>query len=442
VREAAVAVKTEGGDARLVGYVVGEKELAQGELRVELQRRLPEYMVPSAIMRLESLPLSANGKLDRKALPTPDANQLQLDQPYDAPRDTVEIELCRMWEEALRVPGIGIHQNFFELGGYSLMAVSLVNKIRRRFSVRIAVATIFEAPTIAQLATRLRNSTEHEHRLILPYRTKGSRPPFFCVHAASGTVLAYAPLARHLSGDQPFYGIQAQGVEGEAEPLTTVHEMAARYLPEVRATQPHGPYSLGGWSLGGHIALEIARTLAAEGETVSMVALFDAIVPLGFDWEARHGARDARLILAALLGRLSEADPPPNLNQLSTDEQLELVIEAGRRLGRVPPDFGIDEVRTQLRVLNINLNADLQYRPEPYTGRVVLFRATDAIGAPCDDPDGGWREFAPALETCLLPGDHYSMLLDPENAVVAARELDVRLAQVAAAVGAAAMSGS
>jgi amino acid adenylation domain-containing protein len=434
VREAVVAVKTEGGDARLVGYVVGEKELGLGELRVELQRRLPEYMVPSAMMRLESLPLSANGKLDRKALPTPDAGQLQLDQPYDAPRDTVEIELCRMWEEALRVPGIGIHQNFFELGGYSLMAVSLVNKIRRRFSVRMAVATIFEAPTVAQLAIRIRNAAEHEHRLLLPYRTKGTRPPFFCVHAASGTVLAYAPLARHLSGDQPFYGIQAQGVEGEAEPLTTVHEMAARYLPEVRATQPHGPYSLGGWSLGGHIALEMARTLAAEGETISMVALFDAIVPLGFDWEARHGARDARLILAALLGRLSEADPPPNLNQLSTDEQLELVIEAGRRLGRVPPDFGIDEVRTQLRVLNINLNADLQYRPEPYSGRVVLFRASDAIGFPCDDPDGGWREFAPALETCLLPGDHYSMLLDPANALVAACELDVRLAQVAAAL--------
>jgi thioesterase domain-containing protein len=100
----------------------------------------------------------------------------------------------------------------------------------------------------------------------------------------------------------------------------------------------------------------------------------------------------------------------------------------------VPPDFGIDEVRTQLRVLNINLNADLQYRPEPYSGRVVLFRATDAIGSPSHDPDGGWREFVPALETCLLPGDHYSMLLDPENAMVAARELDARLAQAAEAL--------
>jgi amino acid adenylation domain-containing protein len=434
VREAAVAVKTEGGEGRLVGYVVGEKELGLSELRVELQRRLPEYMVPSAMMRLESLPLSPNGKLDRKALPTPDAGQLQLDQPYDAPRDTVEIELCRLWEEALRVPGIGIHQNFFELGGHSLMAVSLVNKIRQRFSVRMAAAAIFEAPTVAQLATRIRDTAEHRHRVLLPYRTTGTRPPFFCVHAASGTVLAYAPLARHLSTDQPFYGIQAQGVEGEAEPLTTVHEMAARYLPEVRATQPHGPYTLGGWSLGGHIALEMARTLGAEGETVSLVALFDAIVPLGFDGEARHGARDAKLILKALLGRLSEADPPPNLNQLSTDEQLELVIETERKLGRVPPEYRIDELRTQLRVLNINLNADLQYRPEPYSGRVVLFRASDAIGNPCDDPDGGWRELVPALETCLLPGDHYSMLLDPENAVVAARELDARLAQVAEAL--------
>ena len=108
------------------------------------------------------------------------------------------------------------------------------------------------------------------------------------------------------------------------------------------------------------------------------------------------------------------------------------MIEAGRRLGRVPPDFGIDQVRTQLRVLNINLDADLHYRPEPYSGRVVLFRATEAIGRPCEDPDGGWRPFAPALETCLLPGDHYSMLLDPDNAQVAARELDARLTPVAA----------
>jgi thioesterase domain-containing protein/acyl carrier protein len=388
-------------------------------------------MVPSAIVRLERLPLSANGKLDRKALPAPDVRQLQNDQPYDAPRDTMEIELCRMWEESLGLPGIGIHQNFFELGGYSLMAVSLVNKIRRRFSIKMPVAAIFEAPTVAQIADYLRGTTELKHRLLLPYRTTGTRPPFFCVHAASGTVLAYASLARHLSGDQPFYGIQAQGVEDEAEPLTTVHAMAARYLPEIRAVQPHGPYILGGWSLGGLIALEMARALVAEGEIVGTVVLFDAIVPLGFDWEARFGARDARLILAALLGRLNEDDPPPNLNQLTPDEQLELVIEAGRRAGRVPPDFGIDQVRTQLRVLNINLDADLHYVPEPYLGRVALFRAGEAIGRPCEDPDGGWRPFAPRLETQIMPGDHYSMLLDSANAQTVARKLDEHLAEVA-----------
>ncbi|HEX3682181.1 MAG TPA: alpha/beta fold hydrolase, partial [Bryobacteraceae bacterium] len=401
-------------------------------LRPRLQKSLPDYMVPSAFVVLDRLPLSPNGKLDRKALPAPEFGTFSLDQPYEAPRDALEVELCRLWEEALGIPCIGIRQNFFELGGYSLMAVALVNKIRRRLSVNIPVAVMFEAPTIAELAPILRRSGTQSsdnlaHNLVLPYRTKGTRAPFFCIHAASGTVLGYASLARGLSADQPFYAVQARGVEGEADPLTSVAEMADTYVPEIRRIQPHGPYFLGGWSIGGLISLEMSRRLQAQGETVGLVTLFDSIVPLGFDWESRNGARDATLILAALLARLDESDPPPNLHKLSSDEQLKVVIDVARRAGRVPPDFTLEQVRHQMRVLQVNLEADLEFIPGPYSGRVLLFRAEDAIGRPSPEIDAGWSPYMPELETVVVPGDHYSMLLEPANAATVARLLEARL---------------
>ena len=428
VREAVVIAGQHQGATHLLAYVVGGEQAQAAVLRPLLQKSLPDYMLPSAFITLDRLPLSPNGKLDRKALPAPEFGTLSIAHNYEAPRDALEVELCRLWEESLGIPCIGIRQNFFELGGYSLMAVALVNKIRRRLSVNIPVATIFEAPTIAQLAPILRrSSSEQQHNLVLPYRTKGSRPPFFCIHAASGTVLGYASLARGLSAEQPFYAVQARGVEGEAEPLQSVAEMADTYVPEIRSLQPHGPYFLGGWSIGGLISLEMARRLQAQGETVALVALFDSIVPLGFDWESRNGARDATLILAALLARLDENDAPPNLSQLTSDEQLEMVIDVARRAGRVPPDFTLEQVRHQMRVLQTNLEADLQFRPAPYSGRVVMFRAENAIGRPSPDVDGGWSPFMPQLETVVVPGDHYSMLLDPANAAAIAELLEARL---------------
>ncbi|WP_432150202.1 amino acid adenylation domain-containing protein [Streptomyces sp. bgisy029] len=288
VADVAVVVREDvPGDKRLVGYVVPAPgaDPVPGELREHAAATLPVHMVPSAVVVLERLPLTGNGKLDRKALPAPGA---PVGGGGRAPRTVREEQLCSIFAEVLGLPAAGVEDNFFDLGGHSLLAVRLAGRIKSAFGIEVSIGTVFQAPTPAALDAALDVSREEDPLdVLLPLRPArpGDRSPVHCVHPAGGLSWCYAGLIRHLPADVPIYGLQAQGV-GEATaqaPLpTTLEELAAHYASRIREVQPEGPYRLLGWSTGGIIAHAIAAVLQEAGHEVELLAILDAYPAEGF----------------------------------------------------------------------------------------------------------------------------------------------------------------
>ncbi|MFW3476808.1 amino acid adenylation domain-containing protein [Streptomyces microflavus] len=288
VADVAVVVREDvPGDKRLVGYVVPAPgtDPVPGELREHAAAVLPVHMVPSAVVVLDRLPLTGNGKLDRKALPAPG---VPVGGGGRAPRTVREEQLCSVFAEVLGLPSAGVEDNFFDLGGHSLLAVRLAGRIRAVFGIEVSIGTVFQAPTPAALDAALDISREDDPLdVLLPLRPArpGDRSPVHCVHPAGGLSWCYAGLIRHLPADVPIYGLQAQGV-GEAtahEPLpTTLEELAAHYASRIREVQPEGPYRLLGWSTGGIIAHAIAAVLQEAGHEVELLAILDAYPAEGF----------------------------------------------------------------------------------------------------------------------------------------------------------------
>ncbi len=222
--------------------------------------------------RLSDLPLV----VEKRAQPTQTRNVPQIESTISP--DETERQLIKIWEDLLRVRPIGLHHNYFELGGSSLLAVRLFTQIEKAFNVRLPLSTLIEAPTIEEFACILKgSSTAYGWSPLVEIQRGDSRPPLFCIHGAGGNVLIYRDLARHVGSDQPVYGLQSQGLDGERPLLTRIEDMASLYVREVRRVQPQGPYFLGGYCMGGTIALEMAQQFKAQGEEVALLALFDTM---------------------------------------------------------------------------------------------------------------------------------------------------------------------
>ncbi|NEO15135.1 MAG: amino acid adenylation domain-containing protein [Moorea sp. SIO3F7] len=205
------------GNKRLVAYIVVEESLSTNQLREFLKQKLPDYMVPSAFVTLDTLPLTPNGKVDRKSLPAPDGVFSRVEE-YVAPRTTIELQLTQIWSEVLNLTSVGVQDNFFELGGHSLLAVRLMSKIQQQFQINLPLATLFQSPTIEQLASLLGSSVNTQNPILVGIKTSGNQPPLFCIHPVGGNVLCYAELARHLAQDYPVYGLQSLGLDGQQQP--------------------------------------------------------------------------------------------------------------------------------------------------------------------------------------------------------------------------------
>ena len=286
VRECAVKVCGSGaGQNRLVAYFVAQSKRAPkiSQLRAFLAERLPDYMVPSAFVQLEALPLTPNGKVDRRALPEPEHGRPALEKKFASPRDAVELELTRIWEEVLGIEPIGIEDNFFDLGGHSLLAVRVASRIEKSFGRKLPLAAIFMAPTIERLAAALRDEMREDSAVagtsVVELQPKGTQPPLFLVHGAGGGMFwGYVNLAKRLGSDQPVFGFSSRGLDGRAE-FDTIEEMAAQYVKDLRSVQPRGPYYLGGYCFGGNVAYEMARQLESKGEKVALLALLNCAPP-------------------------------------------------------------------------------------------------------------------------------------------------------------------
>ncbi|HEV2761391.1 MAG TPA: amino acid adenylation domain-containing protein, partial [Pyrinomonadaceae bacterium] len=284
VRECVVVARGEhgqgGGGKRLVAYVVADDAAlppTAARLREQLRTKLPEYMVPSAFVMLESLPLTPNGKVDRRALAKERLDGLEQGREFVGPRDQFELVLCRIWQEVLGVERVGVRDSFFDLGGHSLLATRLMYRVNEWTGKRVPLSVLFGESTVERLAAYLRGGAQDSAQgALVGIQTGGEARPFFCVHPAGGNVFCYAELARGLGEDQPFYALQSKGLTGAGAAHESVEEMAAAYVEELRAVQPAGPYALGGWSMGGVVAFEMARQLERAGERVALLALLDA----------------------------------------------------------------------------------------------------------------------------------------------------------------------
>jgi thioesterase domain-containing protein/acyl carrier protein len=244
------------------------------EMRRWLRDRLPDYMVPSTIVPVESFPLTDNGKIDRRNLPPPPESRSITSAEAMAPRDALELQLTALWEQVLGRGAIGVRDNFFDLGGHSLLALRMFSAIERVFRKRLPLALLFQAPTIERLAEVLRDEgCSVPWRSLVAIQAHGGRRPFFVVPGVGGNVLVFARLSKLLGEDQPFYGLQAQGLDGKARPFTRIVDMARHYIGEIRTVQPCGPYRIGGTCTGGLVAYEMAQQLTAEGEEVDVAII-------------------------------------------------------------------------------------------------------------------------------------------------------------------------
>jgi amino acid adenylation domain-containing protein len=420
IREAAVAIDSEG---RLTAWLVPQPgtSIAASSLRTWLLARLPEPMVPAEYLMVESLPRTPNGKLDRRALPV-FTGLRDGAAAGPGPRDVLEMELARLWEELLGGP-VGVRDDFFERGGHSLLGVRLLAEVRRRFGRELPLAALFQAPTVERMAVLLRQEgAVLPASGLVPIRPgaesgvePGAGRPLFCVHPAGGNVTCYAALARALDG-RPVWAFEARGLAPGDEPRTSIEEMAAAYVDAMRSVQPAGPYALLGWSLGGLIAWEMARQLAAQGDTVEPLALLDT---WGRDrLEGGEMPPDADVLLGALEGLFTL--PPEELAAVPPDERFAFILRRARDAGALPPDFGLDDARRYLVTYRANARAAQTYRPGTWPGRAVLFRAAADFETDGDEARG-WDERAEVgLTVVHVPGTHRTMIDSPHVEAVAA----------------------
>jgi thioesterase domain-containing protein/acyl carrier protein len=241
-------------------------------------------MLPAAYVMLERLPLTPNGKLDRKALPTPERiGDATADS--DQPTNLLELELAHIWQQLFGRQGIGRFDNFFDLGGHSLLAVRLSAEIEKRLGRKLPITALFQSPTIASLAQRFgEKNWEPRWSSLVPLQPLGERPPLYIPHGWGGGVFGFLTLARRLPPDQPTYGLQALGLDGVAPRHTSIESMATHYVEEILSFQPEGPYYLGGYSMGGLIAYEMAQQMHRLGHRIALLALFDTAPIGGIRW--------------------------------------------------------------------------------------------------------------------------------------------------------------
>jgi amino acid adenylation domain-containing protein len=412
VREAVLLVREDSpGEKRLVAYVVADA--TSDELRGFLKERLPEPMLPAVILRLEALPMAPNGKLDRRALPALDRSRPELEKSFVEPRDDLERQLALIWEEVLGVRPVGIRDNFFELGGHSLLAVRLFALIEKRLGKKLPLTSVFQGATVEHLAGVLRQQTmAGPPSSLVALQPCGSKRPLFLVHPAGGHVFPYVHLAQLLGPDQPCYGLQARGLEDGQDPHTRIEDMAADYIQALQTRQPTGPYLLGGWSMGGVVAFEMAQQLHARGERVALLALLDGRIPTS-DETFPDEDSEAVMLVERYFG--ISFGPMELLTEIPKEKQLGFVLEQAKSAGLVPAELDASQARRFVEILRSDLRATQSYGLSLYPGRMDFFKASETPGGAPADPTMGWREWASGgVELHFVPGNHANMMYQPQ----------------------------
>ena len=432
VREAVVLARAYRKDKRLVAYLVGDAD--SDILRQQLAQRLPDYMIPSAFVTVETMPLTPNGKLDRRALPAPDyAGEVR----NHVPAETLdETRLLLVWKEVLGVDTIGVEDNFFELGGHSLLATQLVHQTGHTLQRDFSLQQLFKSPTIRGLLRGL-DEAQTATTSFVPLRVGGNlandhRAPLFLIHPAGGVVFPYLTLSSHLSSAQPVYALQARGIYDDLPPFESLEALATATIYEMKTIQPHGPYTIGGWSFGGMVAFEIARQLSQQGDEVRHLAVMDTY-PSTPDQATSRAIPTAQEELQAffyLLGDVMGCDYGHLSDDLFTNalehEQpvewlLDQMSQQGYRFGLSP-----SIIKRIWLTLKRNTQLMVDYQAKHYEGIITLFCASES--AP-EDGTQRWQAFTShPVDTVWVSGEHQTML-NVEHVQTLGRELEKRLQQ-------------
>jgi amino acid adenylation domain-containing protein len=444
VKESSVVVQGTGGDKRLVGYVVLSetiaeelKEATREDIREYLKRELPEYMVPVDVMVLDRMPLTSNGKVDRKALPLPAQMQLGSSGSYVPPANEFEKELVKFWEELLNVRPIGVTDNFFQRGGHSLLVVRLLAQVEQIYRREITISSFFRRPTIRDLIEMVDQGDVAEVEALVCLQRGAWRSPFFVVHALGGDVGYFSTLAGYMGDDQPFYGLQGT-YPADLKEFISIEDIARNYVEEIVAVHP-GPYHLGGYSFGSPVAFEMATQLKRQGKEVGVLALLEG----GSPYNIKHVDADVRLMtiagLARDIARMSNVkfDLPHSLvkelmKTMSLDEGIEFIVQKLRKDNLLSERIGIPWMRRFIHGSMLRMESIKQYSPEPYDGVITLFRAElnepetvkawSELGVDLLSPPLGWDRLSTkplAIEN--VPGYHVTMVEEPHARVVGAK---------------------
>ena len=409
VRETVVLAREDGaGGKRLVAYYTGDAELTVEDLRAHLAETLPEYMVPAAFVHLEALPLTPNGKLDRKALCAMDfMPHAYLD--FVPPRSTDEAKIAAVWRRLFQVESISVTANFFEMGGHSLSAVQLLSLLKQE-GIEISIALLFEKPTIELLAWAIHEDTRITEAKAIPLRKTGNQPPLFLFHEVTGEMLYGPNLVQHIDSDIPVYGLAGQPLS--EVPYRTMQAMAARLVRMIRAVQPHGPYRLAGWSLGGTLAYEVATQLIGEDETVEFVGLLDSYINYINAEDILTDVDDTGLLLDFVL---ADDMPPAMADEIksaaSSMDFAELVSKC-QALSLLPAHLTADEFQKFLHRWHNYKIANIQYCARKLPIPIYLYSTTENAE---EYPLRNWDSVLPKQQIRLIPvtGSHQTMMEPP-----------------------------
>ena len=437
VDDAVVMLIESDTDKRLVAYIqVGAGSVSGEEIKAYLERWLPAYAIPAEILLLERFPLTLNGKIDRETLRSHAPSAVTVAAPVP-PRDAVERALLEIWQSTLAVRGIGVTDNFFDLGGHSLAAMRVFSRIAAEFGKELPIALLFESPTIAGLADKLRQQLrDGGDSCVVEIQRGAAQVPVFFVHGIGGNVVGFRELARQLGPDRPVFGLQANG---HADPIEIeVEEIAARYAKEIRAKWPSGPYALAGFSFGGVVAFEIARRITADGGDVALLAFLDAPA-LGANRLLPKPTRLRRLVQSVSRRAAMQVT---NLRRLEMKEWGGYLARRWRTAryrvryaswrmqfrvySRLYPESSASvchchvDVPPRFRDVTGRLTlAARNYTPRPYDGDATLFHARNAPATLRPDPTMGWAGLVRSLDVRWVPGQHETLLSAPNVGVLA-----------------------
>lgn len=428
IRECAATVREdESGNKYIAAYVITmDSKLTASAFKQFLKNRLPAYMLPQHIVILEVFPTTPAGKIDRKNLPVP-SSQIDLEN-HAMPSTIVEKNLANIWSNALKRDMIGLEDNFFDLGGHSVLAIKLLQEIEREFNVLITPTEFMQAENLSVLAQLIQANVQTPQQFswlkkkklppfsaVVPLRSSGNLPPLFCIHGAGGNIFGFHQIAQCMNSNQPFYGVQAQGIDGLRVPLSTVEGMAARYVREIQKITPHGPYYIAGYSAGSVIAVEVAQQLIKQGHKVASMIVIDLELE-------RTSAEKTLEKIRNRVTRLRSRGLRFLLEWAKTRFSWEIWRSYARIMELLRDAFNIPiPLKFRDRYLYEKVaSACNNYKAPAYPGVITLLRAKDQDRKTLL-PGGGWEKISlQPVEVLEMPGNHHTIFTKPLLPQVAA----------------------